>query len=50
MKSWLLFLVAMFGAQTHAISGDAELTGLTGAKPLVVRTTSRPAGAVDSVK
>jgi hypothetical protein len=50
MKSWLLFLAATAGAQTPVVSGDAELTGLIGCKPLVIRTTSRLAGAIDSVK
>jgi hypothetical protein len=50
MKSWLLFLAATAGAQTPVVSGDAELTGLIGGKPLVIRTTSRLAGAIDSVK
>jgi hypothetical protein len=50
MKLWLLFLSALAGAQTSMVSGDAELTGLIGGKPLVIRTTSRLAGAIDSVK
>ena len=50
MKTWLLLLAATVGAQTPVVSGDAELTGLIGGKPLVICTTSRPAGAVDSVK
>jgi len=50
MKSWLLFLAATVGAQTPVVSGDAELTGLIGGKPLVIRTTSRLAGAIDSLK
>ena len=50
MKLWLLFLSALAAAQTSMVSGDAELTGLIGGKPLVIRTTSRLAGAIDSVK
>ena len=50
MKSWLLFLAATVGAQTPVVSGDAELRGAIGGKPLVIRTTSRLAGAIDSVK
>jgi hypothetical protein len=50
MKTWLLFLAATVGAQTPVVSGDAELTGLIGGKSLVIRTTSRLAGAIDSVK
>jgi hypothetical protein len=50
MRVWLLFLSALAGAQTSGVSGDAELTGLVGGKPLVIRTTSRLAGAVDSVQ
>ncbi|MEY3391658.1 MAG: hypothetical protein RLZZ322_506 [Verrucomicrobiota bacterium] len=50
MKAWLLLLAATVGAQTPAVSGDAELRGVIGGKPLVIRTTSRLAGAIDSVK
>ena len=50
MKAWLLLLAATLGAQTSVVSGDAELTGLIGGKPLVIRTTNRLAGAIDSVK
>lgn len=50
MKSLLLFLAATVGAQTPVVSGDAELWGAIGGKPLVIRTTSRLAGAIDSVK
>lgn len=55
MRTWLLFLAATVGAQTPVapvpmVSGDAELTGLIGGRPLVIRTTSRLAGAIDSVK
>ena len=50
MRFWLLFLSVLAGAQTPVVSGDAELTGLIGGKPLVIRTTSRLAGAIDSVK
>jgi hypothetical protein len=50
MKAWLLFLPALALAQAPAVSGDAELSGMIGGKPLVIRTTSRLAGAIDSVK
>jgi hypothetical protein len=50
MKTWLLLLAATVGAQTPVVSGDAELSGTIGGKPLVIRTTSRLAGAIDSVK
>ena len=49
MKAWLLLSAAAVGAQTPVVSGDAELTGVVGGKPLVIRTTSRLAGAIDSV-
>lgn len=50
MKAWLLLLPALALAQAPAISGDAEFSGTIGGKPLVIRTTSRLAGAIDSVK
>jgi hypothetical protein len=51
MKAWLLLLLpACVLAQAPVVSGDAELAGLIGGKPLVIRTTSRLAGAIDSVK
>ena len=50
MKALLLFLPACLLAQAPVVSGDAELTGLIGGKPLVIGTTSRLAGAIDSVK
>ena len=55
MKAWLLLFAATVGSQTPAasapfVSGDAELRGVIGGKPLVIRTTSRLAGAIDSVK
>ncbi len=50
MRFWLLFLSALAVAEPSVVSGDAELTGLIGGKPLVIRTTSRLAGAIDSVK
>lgn len=50
MKAWLLLLAAAVGARTPVVSGDAELAGMVGGKPLVIRTTSRLAGAIDSVK
>ena len=51
MKAWLLLLLPVVTfAQTPAVSGDAEITGTIGGKPLVIRTTSRLAGAIDSIK
>lgn len=50
MKALLLLLPVCAFAQTPAVSGDAEISGLIGGKPLVIRTTSRLAGAIDSVK
>ena len=50
MKAWLLLLPTVVLAQAPAVSGDAEISGTMGGKPLVIRTTSRLAGAIDSVK
>ena len=50
MKAWLLLLPTVALAQAPAVSGDAEISGTIGGKPLVIRTTSRLAGAIDSVK
>ena len=50
MKAWLLLLPIVVLAQAPVVSGDAELSGTIGGKPLVIRTTSRLAGAIDSVK
>jgi hypothetical protein len=50
MRFWLLSVSVLAGAQPPVVSGDAELAGLIGGKPLVIRTTSRLAGAIDSVK
>lgn len=50
MKALLWLLPAWAWAQSPAVSGDAELAGTIGGKPLVIRTTSRLAGAIDSVK
>lgn len=50
MKALLLLLPCWVFAQAPAVSGDAELWGAIGGKPLVIRTTSRLAGAIDSVK
>ena len=50
MRFWLLFVSALAVAQAPVVSGDAELAGHIGGKPLVIRTTSRLAGAIDSVK
>ena len=50
MKAWLLLLPALVFAQASVVSGDAEISGTIGGKPLVIRTTSRLAGAIDSVK
>jgi hypothetical protein len=49
MKLLLLFLSALAYAQAPGVSGDAELSGTIGGKPLVIRTTSRLAGAIDSL-
>jgi hypothetical protein len=49
MKAWLLLLPTVVLAQAPAVSGDAELAGTIGGKPLVIRTTSRLAGAIDSI-
>ena len=50
MKALLLLLPVWTFAQMPVVSGDAELAGTIGGKPLVIRTTSRLAGAIDSVK
>jgi hypothetical protein len=50
MKAWLLLLPTVVLAQAPAVSGDSELAGTIGGKPLVIRTTSRLAGAIDSIK
>ena len=51
MKALLLLLLPVVTfAQAPAVSGDAELSGAIGGQPLVIRTTSRLAGAIDSVK
>ena len=50
MKALLCLLPAFVLAQAPVVSGDAEISGLVGGKPLVIRTTSRLAGAIDSVK
>jgi len=50
MKALLCLLPAFLLAQAPVVSGDAEISGLVGGKPLVIRTTSRLAGAIDSVK
>ena len=50
MKALLLLLPACVLAQAPVVSGDAELWGTIGGKPLVIRTTSRLAGAIDSIK
>jgi hypothetical protein len=50
MKAWLLLLPALVFAQAPVVSGDAEISGTVGGRPLVIRTTSRLAGAIDSIK
>jgi len=50
MKALWALLPACLCAQAPAVSGDAALTGVIGGKPLVIRTTSRLAGAIDSVR
>jgi len=47
---WLTLPTMLLGAEVPAVSGDAELTGVIGGKPVVIRTTSRLAGAIDSVR
>lgn len=49
MKLLGLFLAAGLSAQAP-VGGDAALTGVVGGKPLVIRTTTRLAGAIDSVR
>lgn len=51
MKALFVLLLPMaLLAQAPVVSGDAELRGAIGGKPLVIRTTTRLAGAIDSVK
>lgn len=51
MKAWFLLLLPVWAfAQTPVVSGDAEIAGMIGGKPLVIRTTSRLAGAIHSMK
>jgi hypothetical protein len=50
MRIWLSLFPVFALAQAPVVSGDAELWGAIGGKPLVIRTTSRLAGAIDSVK
>jgi hypothetical protein len=50
MKAFFLLLPVLAVAQAPVVSGDAEISGLVGGQPLVIRTTSRLAGAIDSVK
>lgn len=50
MSALLLFLAAGGAAPAPVVPGEAELTGSVGGKPLVIRTTSRLAGAIDSVR
>ena len=46
-----LLLPALLWAETPApVSGDAELSGVIGGKSVVIRTTSRLAGAIDSLR
>lgn len=42
--------LVLTAAKEPAVSGDAELSGVIGGRPLVIRTTSRLAGAIDSVR
>lgn len=52
MKRFLgLLLPVLLAAETvPPVSGDAELSGVIGGKPIVIRTTSRLAGAIDSLR
>lgn len=46
----LLLPVLLAAAPEPSVSGDAELRGVIGGKPVVIRTTSRLAGAIDSLR
>lgn len=46
----LLWSSALCAAPDVPLSGDAELKGVIGGQPIVLRTTSRLAGAIDSVR
>lgn len=50
MKAIFLLLPSVLCAQAPTVSGDAEISGTIGGQPLIIRTTSRLAGAIDSVK
>jgi hypothetical protein len=50
MRIWLSLFPVFALAQAPVVNGDAEFSGFIGGKPLVIRTTSRLAGAIDSVK
>ncbi len=50
MRIWLSLFPVFALAQAPVVNGDAEFSGFVGGKPLVIRTTSRLAGAIDSVK
>lgn len=47
-----LFLPVLLWADNPPapVSGDAELRGVIGGKPIVIRTTTRLAGAIDSIR
>jgi len=44
---FLLWSSALLAAPDTPLSGDAELKGVIGGQPIVLRTTSRLAGAID---
>ncbi len=47
---WLLFASVLLAEAPLRVKGDAELVGQLGGKPIVIRTTDRLAGAIDSIK
>ena len=46
----LLFASVLLAETPLRVKGDAELSGQLGGKPIVIRTTDRLAGAIDSIK
>jgi len=50
VRIWLSLFPVFALAQAPVVNGDAEFSGTIGGKPLVIRTTSRLAGAIDSIK
>jgi len=47
---YFLWSASLLAAPDAPLIGDAELKGAIGGQPLVLRTTSRLAGAIDSVR